>query len=78
MSGTRTIFHTATIAHQVPGPPADMSAVAYDLQYIRPLVAQLVEQNPAASRDTHLVGLHDHYPCISCATHFLELTVQRG
>jgi hypothetical protein len=37
-----------------------MSAVAYNLQYTRPLVTDLVEQNPPASRDAHVVGLHDH------------------
>ena len=60
MIATKTIFHTATIEHHVPGPPAEMSAVAYNLQYTRSLVTDLVEQNPPASGDTHVVRLHDH------------------
>jgi hypothetical protein len=32
MSAANTIFHTATVERLVPGPPADLAAVPYDLQ----------------------------------------------
>jgi hypothetical protein len=60
MCAANIIFHTATVEHHVPGPPAEMSAVVYNLQYTEPLVTDLVERNPPASEDTHVVGLPDH------------------
>jgi len=60
LSATNAIFHTVTIEYFVPGPPADMSAVAYNLEYTRALVTALVEQNPPARTTTEVVSLHDH------------------
>jgi hypothetical protein len=37
-----------------------MSAVTYNLQYTKPLVTALVEQNPPVSTTTEVVSLHDH------------------
>jgi hypothetical protein len=59
LSATNTSFHTATLEHLVPGPPAEMSAVAYNLEYTRPLVTALVEQNPHDRTVTEVVPLHD-------------------
>jgi hypothetical protein len=49
-----------TLEQLVPGPPADMSALAYNLQYTRPLVTALVEQNPPASTTSEVVSLQNH------------------
>ena len=59
MGATRTVFHTATIEHRVPGPRVDMSAVAYNLQYTKSLVDDLVEQNRPSSDDVHTVRVRD-------------------
>ena len=59
MSATSTIFHTATIEHHIPGPFADLSALAYNLQYTAQLVKDLVARNPPASADFQVVRLHD-------------------
>jgi hypothetical protein len=60
MSPARTPFHTATFEHLIPGPEAQMVAVAYNLQYTEPLVVQFVEQNPVAENDTQVLRLRDH------------------
>jgi hypothetical protein len=59
MSITTTVFHTAAVDHQVPGPPVGISAVAYNLQYTQPLVSELVEQNPPVKADTQGFPLRD-------------------
>jgi hypothetical protein len=51
MSIAGTVFHTATVDHHVLGPPVGIAAVAYNLQYTRPLVSELVEQNPPVRAD---------------------------
>jgi hypothetical protein len=56
MSIGNTVFHTATVDHQLPGPPVEISAVAYNLQYTRPLVSELVEQNPPGKADTQVLA----------------------
>jgi hypothetical protein len=60
MSATNTVFHTATIEHQVLGPRQEMTAVAYNLQYTKPLVAEFVAGNPSVSTDVQLVSVRDH------------------
>jgi hypothetical protein len=50
-----TIFHTATVDHQLPGPRVGISAVAYNLQYTRALVSDLVERNPPARADSQVL-----------------------
>jgi hypothetical protein len=72
MSVVSAVFHTATVNHQLPGPRVGLSAVAYNLQYTRPLVSDLVEQNPPAEAETHIlsvrerrlvrVNLYGHHP----------------
>jgi hypothetical protein len=57
MSIGTTVFHTATVDHRLPGPPAGISALAYDLQYTRPLVSALVEQNRPVTADTQIFPL---------------------
>jgi hypothetical protein len=59
MSVGNTVFHTATVDYQLPGPRVEISAVAYNLQYTRPLVSDLVEQNPPARADTQVVAFRD-------------------
>lgn len=57
MSIVSTDFHTATVDHRVPGPPAEISALAYGLQYTRPLVSELVDENPPVGADTQVFHL---------------------
>ncbi|MGA2013511.1 MAG: hypothetical protein ABSH51_23675 [Solirubrobacteraceae bacterium] len=59
MSATSTIFHTATVDNSVPGPPADMAALAYNLQYTAPQVDELVATNPPERTDFQVVRLQD-------------------
>jgi hypothetical protein len=59
MSATRAVFHTATIEQQVPGAQAEMAAVAYNLQYTKPLVSEFVEHNPPGSTDVQTVRIRD-------------------
>jgi hypothetical protein len=59
MSTINTVFHTATVDHQVPGPPVVISALAYDLQYTRSLVSELVESNPPVGGDTQVFPLRE-------------------
>jgi hypothetical protein len=54
MSIGSTVFHTATVDHQLPGLRVGISAVAYNLQYTRPLVSDLVEGNPPARGDAQV------------------------
>lgn len=60
MGATRTVFHTATIEHRVPGPRVEVSAVAYNLQYTKALVDDLVKRNRPSSDDVHTVRVRDH------------------
>ena len=60
MSAAHARFHTATVDQLVPGPAADVSAVTYNLQYTKPLVTALTEQNPPVDAATELVPLQDH------------------
>ncbi len=59
MSATKPIFYTANVEQLVPGPPADIAALAYNLQYTTPLVDALVARNPPAGRDFHVVRVGD-------------------
>jgi hypothetical protein len=59
MSIASTTFHTATVDHQLPGPRVAISAVAYNLQYTRPLVSDLVEQNPLVRDDAQVFTLRE-------------------
>ena len=59
MSVVSAVFHTATVNHQLPGPRVGISAVAYNLQYTRPLVSDLVEQNPPARADAHTLNVRE-------------------
>lgn len=59
MGATRTVSHSATVEHRMPGPRVDMSAVAYNLQYTKSLVADLVEQNRPSGDDVHTVRVRD-------------------
>ena len=59
MSIGNPVFHTATVDHQLPGPRVDISAVAYNLQYTRPLVSELVDKNPPASADSHTLSIRE-------------------
>jgi hypothetical protein len=59
MSTVNTVFHTATVDHQVPGPAIVISALAYNLQYTRPLVNELVESNPPVGGDTQVFPLRE-------------------
>jgi hypothetical protein len=56
MSIAHPVVHTATVEHQLPGPRVGISAVAYNLQYTRPLVSDLVEQNPPDASDTQALA----------------------
>jgi hypothetical protein len=60
MSTANPRFHTATLEHLVPGPAADVSAITYNLQYTKPLVTSLVEQNPPAGITTEVVSLQEY------------------
>jgi hypothetical protein len=60
ISAANARFHTATVEHLVPGPVADVSAVAYNLQYSKPFVTAFVEQNPPAGTATEVVCVNDH------------------
>jgi len=60
MAVGNTVFHTATVDHQLPGPRVDMSAVAYNLQYTKPLVSDLVVQNPPAKPDVQVLAVREH------------------
>jgi hypothetical protein len=57
MSASNAIFHTATIEHHVPGPSADLNAVAYNLQYTKPLVSDLVDRNAPRDSDVQVLAL---------------------
>jgi hypothetical protein len=59
MNVLSAVFHTATVNHQLPGPRVGLSAVAYNLQYTRPLVSDLVEQNPPGNAETHILSVHE-------------------
>ena len=59
MSNANTVFHTATVDHQLPGPRVGVSAVAYNLQYTRPLVSDLVEENPPVGADVQVFSLRE-------------------
>jgi hypothetical protein len=59
MSNANTVFHTATVDHQLPGPRVGVSAVAYNLQYTLPLVSDLVEANPPAKADAQVFSLRE-------------------
>ncbi|HYB29711.1 MAG TPA: hypothetical protein VEF89_24095 [Solirubrobacteraceae bacterium] len=59
MSSLNSVFHTATVDHQVPGPPVVISALAYNLQYTRPLVTELAESNPPVGGDTQVFALRE-------------------
>ena len=59
MSNANTVFHTATVDHQLPGPRVGVSAVAYNLQYTRPLVSDLVEENPPVRADVQVFSLRE-------------------
>jgi hypothetical protein len=54
-----TVFHTATVDHQVPGPRVRIFAVAYNLQYTRPLVSDLVDHNPPVTVDNQVFSLRE-------------------
>jgi hypothetical protein len=56
----KTTFYTATIEHRLPGPPTEMEAIAYNLQYTAPLVADLVDGNPPTDTDHQSVPFADH------------------
>ncbi len=60
MSATVAVFHTATIEHHVLGPPQEMAAVAYNLQYTKSLVSELVAGNPPSAKDAQHVRVRDH------------------
>jgi len=59
MTVAGTVFHTAKVDYQVPGPRVEISAVAYNLQYTTPLVGDLVAQNPPISTDAQVFSLGD-------------------
>lgn len=56
MSTRAAIFHTARVEQRVIGPPADLAAIAYSLQYTRAQVEEYAAANPPAAQDAHLVG----------------------
>jgi hypothetical protein len=57
MGIANTVFHTATVDHRLPGPRVGVFAVAYNLQYTRPLVSDLVDGNPPDKVDTQVFTL---------------------
>ena len=57
MSNANAVFHTATVDHWLPGPPVGVSAVAYNLQYTRSLVSDLVWGNPPVRPEAQLFSL---------------------
>jgi hypothetical protein len=59
MSIANSVFHTATVDHPIPGPPTEISALAYSLQYTSPLVSELVDQNPPVGMDTQVFRLRE-------------------
>lgn len=59
MSIAHAVFHTATVEHYVPGPRVGISAVAYNLQYTRPRVSELVESNPPVGGDTQVFPVRE-------------------
>jgi hypothetical protein len=59
MSIANTVFHTATVDHELPGPRVGISAVAYNLQYTTSLVADLVAQNPPLRTDAQVFSLRE-------------------
>ncbi len=59
MSVVNTVFHTATVDHRLPGPRVGISALAYDLQYTRPLVSELVQRNPFVRADSQVFFLRE-------------------
>lgn len=59
MSVANSLFHTATVDHQLPGPRVKVSAVAYNLQYTTSLVADLVAENPHVTADAQVFSLHE-------------------
>lgn len=59
MTTRNAIFHTATVSYRVPGPLAEMAAVAYNLQYAKPLVENLLAGNKPDDTDSQLIRLGD-------------------
>lgn len=55
MSVTSTPFFTALFEHRVPGPRANVAAIAYNLQYTKALVDDFVAAHPVASTDLQTV-----------------------
>jgi hypothetical protein len=59
MSAASPLFHTATFEQPVPGAPMEMAAVAYNLQYTKPLVEKSVERNPPERTDVQVIPLRE-------------------
>ncbi len=60
MSTTSAPFHTATFEHRVPGQPADMAAVSYNLQYTKQLVDEFVGRNAPTDTDVQTLRMGGH------------------
>jgi nucleotide-binding universal stress UspA family protein len=60
MSTASSVFHTVTFEHRVAGEPADMAAVAYNLQYTKGLVDALVAQNAPGDIDVQTIRVGEH------------------
>ncbi len=71
MSTRPAIFHTATISYFVPGPAVRLSAVAYNLQYTKPMVERLLAENEPDETDTRLIRFDDRELTIAttCGSH---------
>jgi hypothetical protein len=59
MPARSAIFHTAKVGYRVPGPTIKLAAVAYNLQYARPLVEALLDTNKPDDTRSQLIRVGD-------------------
>ncbi|MFE9228626.1 hypothetical protein ACWCQ0_15300 [Streptomyces massasporeus] len=69
-----------TVTDACPVPPTAQNQGAIEDDLVRTVEQVLAEGDPSDEELTHLCerAIRNHDPCISCSTHFLDLTIDRA